>query len=143
MPALIVHCPIPVILLISYEYNYYICCTTGVQRGEGLAGPLIVREPSTSDPQADLYDYDLSEHVVFIHDWTETNGLDKYLEFAFGDGNNIPDDILVNGKGRHQEFTGDDEETIYTPTERFVVVKVCEQNMHANSWFTIRIFEFF
>lgn len=31
---------------------------TGVQKSEGILGPLIVRQPKTEDPNGDLYDFD-------------------------------------------------------------------------------------
>lgn len=96
----------------------------GIQRGDGMFGPLIVREPAELNPHIDLYDYDLSEHVIVAHDWIEMSGIDKFLYFYHSAGDNKPTNILVNGKGRYEEFTSDDGTTIYTPLARFVVDEV-------------------
>ncbi|GJQ77051.1 Mco1 [Trypoxylus dichotomus] len=97
---------------------------SGLQRGEGIFGPLIIRTPEDTNQHIDLYDYDLSEHVIIIHDWTHENGLEKFLTFSHSSGNNKPDNILVNGKGRSAIFTADDGTTAQTPLARFVVDKV-------------------
>lgn len=60
----------------------------GEQRAFGLAGPLIIRE--AKDPNAHLYDYDLTEHIVFIQD------------FGYDFQPDEPDTMLINGKGIQQ-----------------------------------------
>lgn len=39
------------------------------QRGDGLFGPYIVRQPVGQDPNDYLYDYDLTEHLIFAQEW--------------------------------------------------------------------------
>ena len=39
------------------------------QRGDGNFGTYIVRQTPENEPNADLYDYDLTEHVIFPQEW--------------------------------------------------------------------------
>ena len=39
------------------------------QKGDGLFGPYIVRKPAGTDPNDHLYDYDLTEHLIFPQEW--------------------------------------------------------------------------
>ena len=39
------------------------------QRGDGNFGTYIVRQTPENDPNSDLYDYDLTEHVIFPQEW--------------------------------------------------------------------------
>ena len=39
------------------------------QKGDGLFGPYIVRRPAGTDPNDHLYDYDLTEHLIFPQEW--------------------------------------------------------------------------
>ena len=39
------------------------------QRGDGAFGSFIVREIAEDDPQSSLYDYDLTEHILFPQEW--------------------------------------------------------------------------
>lgn len=64
----------------------------GEQRGFGLAGPLIVRE--ANDPQAQLYDYDFNQHIVFVQD------------IGYNFKSDDPDTLLINGQGVQQNTSG-------------------------------------
>ena len=39
------------------------------QRGDGNFGPYIVRQTPEDDPNSHLYDYDLTEHMIFPQEW--------------------------------------------------------------------------
>ena len=67
------------------------------QRADGLAGALIVREPK--DVHSSLYDFDKSEHVMVLNDWTKDILLTKYQKFLYAEGDEIIDGILINGRG--------------------------------------------
>lgn len=114
----------------------------GTQRGEGLSGALVIREPAETNPLIKHYDYDLSEHIILMQDTTVVNGLEKYLANQYSDGNNKPDNILINGKGRYKNFTGEYGETVYTPVERFVVKKVCIRTHNIHILCTFYTFQF-
>lgn len=96
----------------------------GMQRADGLYGPLIVRTPKEVDRQGELFDYDLSEHTVTVIDWGQVMGLDKFLAHHHNIGDNKPTTILVNGMGRFEKFDPKRNEVIYTPTARFSVKEV-------------------
>ena len=52
------------------------------------------------DPNSDLYDYDLPQHVIIVNDWyhvTAFQQLSKFVHGNFGDLN--PESIIINGKG--------------------------------------------
>ena len=39
------------------------------QRGDGNFGPYIVRQTPEDDPNSHLYDFDLTEHMIFPQEW--------------------------------------------------------------------------
>ncbi|XP_034488486.1 laccase [Drosophila innubila] len=61
----------------------------GWQRGFGVAGNLIIRQPHQANPHARLYDYDLVEHALLVQD--------IFYDYDFQQVRNI----LINGKGRN------------------------------------------
>ncbi|XP_001996233.2 laccase-4 [Drosophila grimshawi] len=61
----------------------------GWQRGFGVAGNLIVRQPHQANPHARLYDYDLVEHALMVQDIFYDNNIQQVRN------------ILINGKGRN------------------------------------------
>ncbi|XP_060585722.1 uncharacterized protein LOC132741548 [Ruditapes philippinarum] len=100
---------------------------SGVQLGDGVHGALIVREPEVNDPSSSLYDYDRSDHIMVITDWSEKPEISTYMEemqHRWVTPKMIK--ILVNGRGRKYEVTdfvikGDDTVAGYTPYEVFTV----------------------
>lgn len=67
-----------------------------MQRGEGVAGALVIR-PNTA--RSDLPDLiDLPEHTLVIQDWFQKSAADKGIVHLHDGGNNAPDSIIVNGK---------------------------------------------
>lgn len=79
----------------------------GFQRTDGVNGPLIVRQPLRFDPNSGLYDQDLTEHYVMIHDWINLPGESMLYRMHHGDMSFLPTmtTILANGKGRVNPFT--------------------------------------
>lgn len=75
---------------------------SGFQRGDGVYGAFIVREPDEYDPNRYTYDYDLPEHVILIHDWLHLPTQDKFLFRHHSGGDDFPKSMLVNGHGPHQ-----------------------------------------
>ena len=71
-----------------------------MQRGDGLFGSLIVRQPARCDPHSDLFDYDLPEHVIIITDWYHKTCFQNLIENNLAFGNFNADSILINNKGR-------------------------------------------
>ncbi|XP_021701212.1 laccase-5 [Aedes aegypti] len=75
----------------------------GYHMANGHLGVAVVRNPL--DVNADLYDFDLSEHVILLSDWT----LDSVERWVPGQQSTQMkvDSILVNGRGRYSnEATG-------------------------------------
>ena len=66
-------------LCIHFRFTYkFKAQTTGTmfyhshvshQRGDGNFGPYIVRQTPEDDPNSHLYDYDLTEHMIFPQEW--------------------------------------------------------------------------
>ncbi|XP_059618869.1 uncharacterized protein LOC132263226 [Phlebotomus argentipes] len=74
---------------------------TGVQRGDGALGPLIVRLPSSLDVHFKLYDFDKPEHMIILQDWTTITGISMFNAHHHSVGDNKPKNILINGRGRY------------------------------------------
>ncbi|KAG7173014.1 laccase-11-like, partial [Homarus americanus] len=72
------------------------------QRGDGVFGPIIVRQPPSRNPYHDCYDHDLPEHVIMFHDWLHIPTEDKFVLRHHGGGDDFPDSMLVNGRGPRQ-----------------------------------------
>lgn len=49
-----------------------------MQRGDGVYGSLIIKIPSSSEKHSRLYDFDLSEHVILLQDWTHKPGVSMF-----------------------------------------------------------------
>ncbi|XP_030377482.1 iron multicopper oxidase fer1 [Scaptodrosophila lebanonensis] len=73
---------------------------TGMQRGDGVFGALIIRKPKASEPHGGLYDFDLSEHVMVVQDWIHEPGVSIFANHHHSLGDNKPRTLLINGRGR-------------------------------------------
>ena len=71
---------------------------SGGQRTDGLMGPLIVHPSQSRDPHRDLYDLDLPEHVIMMHDWLVEVVTNRFTSHHHQGGDNKPRNILINGK---------------------------------------------
>lgn len=69
---------------------------------DGLFGSLIVRIPRSRDPNGDLYDYDLPQHVVVINDWMNLMATERFPGTLNIRPGQDPDSILINGKGQYR-----------------------------------------
>ncbi|XP_033122704.1 laccase-1-like isoform X2 [Anneissia japonica] len=96
---------------------------TGLHRGDGMYGSLIVRLPKESEFNGNNYDFDLSNHVLLINDWTSNLVLNNFAQSLDpGKPTSLHTlTIVANGKGRNVEFNDINEKTIYTPREVFEV----------------------
>lgn len=75
-----------------------------MQRADGAFGALIIRKPVDDIPkQSILYDYDLVEHVMIMQDWDHRTGVSGFNSFHHSIGQNKPNTILINAKGRYFE----------------------------------------
>lgn len=90
----------------------------GTQRSDGAFGSLIVRQPESYIPHSHLYDFDLSEHIIFIQDWIYVTSISNFNAFHHSIGDNKPQNILINGKGKYINNKNEDEiKTIITTTD--------------------------
>lgn len=95
---------------------------SGLQRADGVFGPIIVREPASLNPYADSYDYDLAEHVVFVHDWLNQTAIGKFSGHFHHEGDNKPNSLLINGRGASRGFSASKNNQInLTPRAEFYV----------------------
>ena len=53
---------------------------TGLQLGDGLHGPFIVRDPPATTPGQALYDTDTEEHVMMVSAWSDQGEIMRYME---------------------------------------------------------------
>ncbi|XP_050712599.1 uncharacterized protein LOC126996265 [Eriocheir sinensis] len=72
---------------------------SGLNRGEGVFGALVVRQ--AEDPHRNLYDTDLPEHVMVIHDWGHVPITSKFASRHHSTDDDFVRTILINGKGRN------------------------------------------
>lgn len=94
---------------------------SGLQRADGVFGPIVVREYENSNSYFKKYDYDLVEHIITLNDWLNQTSIAKFAGHHHNDGDNKPDSILINGKGDLHKFYDKDENEIRTPIAEFVV----------------------
>jgi len=78
----------------------------GFQRGDGIFGSLIVREPIDENSTM-LYEFDLPEHEIIIWDWLEGLSGPVFLNHHHASGDNKPRGVLINGKGIPPGFFDD------------------------------------
>lgn len=75
------------------------------QRGDGLFGPYIVRQPLGQDPNENLYDFDLTEHFIFPQEWFHAATREAFVLHHWDTGKNKADNMLINGMGRSENGT--------------------------------------
>ena len=93
----------------------------GQQRIDGLFGALIVRHNKTVANVSSLYDFDLSEHVVFVNDWLNENSLVEYSPSLIEVGAKKAPSMLINGRGIFKIYFSDKNESFATPRSVFYV----------------------
>ncbi|XP_038051054.1 laccase-2-like [Patiria miniata] len=118
---LITQCPIPYRSSFTYKFKAETVGTHfwhvhGAQLSDGAFGSLVVRQAAPDDVHSSLYDHDLGEHVIFVHDWIHQVFIERYSSVVFYDINVTPDTLMINGEGRHAKFAHEaSNDTIYTP----------------------------
>ena len=86
-----------------------------------MFGPIIIHEDIKSNPYFNSYDYDLKEHVIIVNDWINETAIAKFSGHHHNDGDNKPNNILINGKGVFKQFNSSNGQTVYTPRAIFSV----------------------
>ncbi|XP_014291976.1 uncharacterized protein [Halyomorpha halys] len=101
----VTQCPILPGTIFRYNFvveeagTFFYHSHTGLQKMDGVAGALIVRD--VYDSQSHFYDEDRPDHVMFIGDWTNRPAEEYLPGFNHPDLRQIPDTFLINGKGMH------------------------------------------
>ncbi|XP_075156466.1 multicopper oxidase 1 [Haematobia irritans] len=91
---------------------------TGMQRGDGVFGALIVKRPRSEDPYGHLYDFDLSDHKMILQDWVHVPGISMFASHHHSKGDNKPLNLLLNGKGRYYKAIWETFKAKATPRAR-------------------------
>lgn len=103
--SMITQCP--VISHTSFQYNFKASdhgthlwhAHAGIQRADGIFGPLIVRQYDDDNIHLDKYDFDLVEHIITMNDWINETSIAKFSGHHHNDFDNKPHSLLINGKG--------------------------------------------
>jgi L-ascorbate oxidase len=101
----IAQCAIPAGQNFRYNFNaenagtHFWHSHLGMQRGDGVFGALIVRNPE--ELHENLYDFDMSEHIMISNDWTHLPATSIFTAHHHGKGSNKPPNILINGRGKY------------------------------------------
>ncbi|XP_052228206.1 uncharacterized protein LOC127842632 [Dreissena polymorpha] len=125
--AMVTQCPIPIRGSFEYRFKaenagtHFWHAHSGLQRADGLFGALVVRQPDELEPHLGIYDFDLPEHTLIVNDWLNELSINRFAHHHVAGGDNKPRSMLINGKGRLQNFTHEDNTTIYTPVHVFTV----------------------
>lgn len=67
---------------------------------DGLYGSVVIRQPPNKDPNSNLYDYDLTTHVILISDWMHEDAAERYPGRLAVNTGQDPETVLINGKGQ-------------------------------------------
>ncbi|KAK3791910.1 hypothetical protein RRG08_026812 [Elysia crispata] len=103
--AMVTQCPIPPHTAFTYVFKanpagtHFWHAHSGLQRSDGLYGHLVVRRSPQKEHHLEMFDFDLPEHTLVVHDWWENNVATSFAKHYHGEGSNKPDSVLINGKG--------------------------------------------
>ncbi|KAF3429633.1 hypothetical protein E2986_09965 [Frieseomelitta varia] len=76
---------------------------TGLQKIDGLYGSIVIRQPPSKDPNSNLYDYDLTTHVILLSDWFHENAAERFPGRLAVNTGQAPESVLINGKGQFRD----------------------------------------
>ncbi|XP_072045930.1 uncharacterized protein [Amphiura filiformis] len=119
-PAMITQCPITPQSSFAYKFKASPAGThwwhshSHYQRIDGGFGAFIINQAPGRDPNSDLYDFDIPEHVVILQIWPDLPAT------PYGE---TPGQIpvpTINAKGQFKQFVNGND-TVYTPREVFKV----------------------
>ncbi|XP_058815633.1 uncharacterized protein LOC131679093 [Topomyia yanbarensis] len=103
---MVTQCPIPPGTTFRYAFKAREAGTqwyhshSGYQKANGHIGAAVVRNPN--DINRALYDFDLSEHVLMISDWT-LDSVERWVPGLQSSQMQV-DSVLVNGRGRYKRI---------------------------------------
>ncbi|XP_014215268.1 laccase-3-like [Copidosoma floridanum] len=91
----------------------------GVQRADGLYGPLIIHPLPRNNRHR--YVYECDDHHMIINDWMQMDGEAGTIKQYYDEIGVDPTTILVNGLGRFKHFGVKDDKPLYIPSTAFEV----------------------
>ncbi|KAK3597532.1 hypothetical protein CHS0354_018130 [Potamilus streckersoni] len=106
--VMMTQCPIPSGTAFRYSFKprnsgtHFWHAHAGLQQADGIFGAFIIRQKTSA--VIHLYDYDLLEHTVIIHDWFDTTAASKFTAHHHAMQDNHPRSILINGRGSRRKF---------------------------------------
>lgn len=62
-----------------------------------------MRQPLSKAVNSHLYDYDLTTHVVFLHDWFHEYAAERMPGRLRTNPGQSPESVLINGKGQYTD----------------------------------------
>jgi len=138
-------CPLPMADSLTYIFTanphgtHWWHSHNGLQRGDGLAGPIIVRQPSQVDVHSRLYDTDTNKHIVMVTDWFHTSAIDKLTLLEAGGfvEGETPDNIVINGRGRSNKLDETKVNSTNIPYAKFEILPNSRTRFRAISHATL------
>ena len=85
-----------------YKFNFGFSFCTGIQKIDGLYGSIVVRQTPEADPNSNLYDYDLINHVILLSDWMHEDAQERFPGRLAVNPGQDPESVLINGRGQFQ-----------------------------------------
>ncbi|KAJ8951038.1 hypothetical protein NQ314_007738 [Rhamnusium bicolor] len=76
---------------------------TGLQKMDGLYGSIAIRQPPSKDPNSNLYDFDLTTHVMLLSDWMHEDAAERFPGRLAVNTGQDPESLLINGKGQFRD----------------------------------------
>ncbi|KDR15437.1 Laccase [Zootermopsis nevadensis] len=116
---MITQCPILEMTTFRYDFRattsgtLYWHSHDGLQKQDGVQGAMVIRTPTSLDPNSHLYDFDLASHVIFISDWMQSPAGNHFPGLRTHDTFQKPDSILLNGRGRRTTTDEFSSENLY------------------------------
>ncbi|XP_068249586.1 uncharacterized protein [Palaemon carinicauda] len=74
---------------------------TGLERGDGVFGPLVVHQTLDKDPMQGI-----AEHMFMVNDWFHSSTQSKFVSHQNSGEKAKPESILINGQGPHKHDEG-------------------------------------
>ncbi|XP_015607489.1 oxidoreductase OpS5 [Cephus cinctus] len=102
----VTQCPIHSGTTFRYQFmaanagTFFYHSHSALHKINGQYGSLIIRQSARADPQYKLYDEDLRTHVILVSDYFHEMAEDRYPGRIIRSPGQIPDNLLINGKGR-------------------------------------------
>ena len=85
---------------------------------------MVIRQSRQKEPHSGLYDHDLPEHVILVSDWLGELGVSKFVAHHHDDGDNKPNSMIINGRGRLPKHRGELTTNETMPLSLFSVEQV-------------------